>query len=66
MSNSELTTDTGYQSLLGKISEVYATGQARAARRSMSISPRPTGGLAVTLWSLNRAATSGRITAKPY
>ena len=30
MSNSELTTDTGYQSLLGKISEVYATGQARA------------------------------------
>ncbi|MBK8536992.1 MAG: DUF1016 family protein [Candidatus Competibacteraceae bacterium] len=32
MSNSELTTDTGYQSLLGKISEVYATGQARAAQ----------------------------------
>ncbi|MFZ1640865.1 MAG: PDDEXK nuclease domain-containing protein [Candidatus Contendobacter sp.] len=32
MSNSELTTDTGYQSLLGKISEVYAIGQARAAQ----------------------------------
>ncbi len=32
MSNSELATDTGYQSLLGKISEVYATGQARAAQ----------------------------------
>lgn len=32
MNGSELTTDTGYQSLLGKISEVYATGQARAAQ----------------------------------
>jgi predicted nuclease of restriction endonuclease-like (RecB) superfamily len=32
MNSSELTTDTGYQSLLGKISEVYATGQARAAQ----------------------------------
>ncbi len=32
MNGSELTTDTGYQGLLGKISEVYATGQARAAQ----------------------------------
>jgi predicted nuclease of restriction endonuclease-like (RecB) superfamily len=32
MNSNELTTDTGYQSLLGKISEVYATGQARAAQ----------------------------------
>ncbi len=32
MSSNDLTTDTGYQSLLGKISEVYATGQARAAQ----------------------------------
>ncbi|KAB2936430.1 MAG: DUF1016 domain-containing protein [Candidatus Contendobacter sp.] len=32
MNGSELTTDTGYQSLLRKISEVYATGQARAAQ----------------------------------
>lgn len=32
MNGSELTTDTGYQRLLGKISEVYATGQARAAQ----------------------------------
>jgi predicted nuclease of restriction endonuclease-like (RecB) superfamily len=32
MNGSELTTDAGYQGLLGKISEVYATGQARAAQ----------------------------------
>jgi predicted nuclease of restriction endonuclease-like (RecB) superfamily len=32
MSSNDLTTDTSYQSLLGKISEVYATGQARAAQ----------------------------------
>lgn len=32
MNGSELTTDTSYQSLLRKISEVYATGQARAAQ----------------------------------
>jgi predicted nuclease of restriction endonuclease-like (RecB) superfamily len=32
MSSNDLTTDTGYQGLLGKISEVYATGQARAAQ----------------------------------
>ncbi len=32
MNGNNLTTDTGYQSLLGKISEVYATGQARAAQ----------------------------------
>ena len=32
MNDSELTTDTGYQSLLTKISEVYVTGQARAAQ----------------------------------
>ena len=32
MSSSDLITDDGYQSLLGKISQVYATGQARAAQ----------------------------------
>ena len=32
MNGSELTTDTSYQSLLRKISEDYATGQARAAQ----------------------------------
>lgn len=32
MTSNDLTTETGYQSLLGKISEVYATGQARAAQ----------------------------------
>ena len=32
MNGNNLTTDTGYQGLLGKISEVYATGQARAAQ----------------------------------
>lgn len=32
MSSSDLITDDGYQSLLGKISQVYATGQARAVQ----------------------------------
>ena len=32
MSSSDLTADDGYQSLLGKISEVYATGQTRATQ----------------------------------
>jgi predicted nuclease of restriction endonuclease-like (RecB) superfamily len=32
MSNSDLTADDGYQSLLGKISQVYAIGQARATQ----------------------------------
>jgi predicted nuclease of restriction endonuclease-like (RecB) superfamily len=32
MSSSDLITDDGYQSLLGKISQVYATGQARATQ----------------------------------
>jgi hypothetical protein len=32
VSNHDLTTDTGYQHLLGKISDVYTTGQARAAQ----------------------------------
>jgi len=30
MSDSGLTTDTGYQKLLGRITDVYATGQLRA------------------------------------
>ena len=30
MGTSDLTADDGYQSLLGKISQVYATGQLRA------------------------------------
>ena len=30
MSNSDLTTDTGYQHLLGKISQIYTTGQSRS------------------------------------
>ena len=32
MSSSDLTADDGYQSLLGKISEVYASGQMRATQ----------------------------------
>lgn len=32
MSSNDLTADDGYQSLLGKISQVYATGQTRAAQ----------------------------------
>lgn len=32
MSSSDLTTDDGYQSLLGKISEVYTVGQLRATQ----------------------------------
>ena len=32
MSSSNLTTDDGYQSLLGRISQVYTTGQARAVQ----------------------------------
>ncbi len=32
MSTSDLITDDGYQSLLGKISEVYTTGQTRATQ----------------------------------
>lgn len=32
MSDGNLTTETGYQSLLGKISQIYATGQARATQ----------------------------------
>jgi len=32
MSTSDITTDEGYQSLLGKISEVYTTGQMRATQ----------------------------------
>jgi len=32
MSSSDLTADDGYQSLLGKISEVYATGQTQATQ----------------------------------
>ena len=32
MSGNDLTADTSYQSLLGKISEVYTTGQVRAAQ----------------------------------
>jgi hypothetical protein len=32
MSNGDLTADHGYQSLLGRISEVYSTGQTRAAQ----------------------------------
>ena len=32
MSRSDLTTDDGYQSLLGKISNIYATDQARASQ----------------------------------
>lgn len=32
MSSSDLTTDTGYQHLLGKISQVYVTGQTRAVQ----------------------------------
>lgn len=32
MNRNDLTTDDGYQSLLGKISQVYAIGQARATQ----------------------------------
>ena len=47
MSDSEPTADTGYQHLLGRISEVYATGQLRAHQ---AVNPV----IAETYWQIGR------------
>ncbi len=47
MSDSELTTDTGYQKLLGRISDVYATGQLRAHQAVNSV-------ITETYWQIGR------------
>jgi len=47
MSDSELTTDTGYQKLLGRITDVYATGQLRAHQAVNSV-------ITETYWQIGR------------
>jgi len=47
MSDSELTADTGYRNLLGRISEVYSTGQHRAHQAVNSV-------IIETYWQIGR------------
>jgi hypothetical protein len=64
--SNELTSDAEYQRLLGRISEVYATGQVRAHQAVNVQMTEPTGRLAETLLSSSRAARFVPITARHF
>ena len=61
----ELSTDPGYQNLLGRISQTYNEGRLRAYQSVNAHMTETYWKIGQTLWNTSRVAKPRQITAKP-